>query len=54
MYAPGASATIGCTGAITFAEFEAQDLDPGTQQFDSATLNISTIIQWGRDVLGMD
>jgi hypothetical protein len=51
IYAPNADVTISCSGSLTFAEFEASGLDPGTAVYDSPS--IETMLQWGCDVLGI-
>lgn len=54
VYAPGAQVTLQCQGSMTFQQFEAQDFDAGTVLYDANALNFTTIIQWGRDVLGIN
>ena len=53
IYAPGALVTIQCQGSMTYAQFESLGLDEGTQLLDANNLNLTDIIQMGRDVLGI-
>jgi hypothetical protein len=54
VYAPKANVTVSLNGKVySFEEFVSKGLDPGTTVKDGDTLNVETIIEWGRDVLQM-